>query len=579
MFIEGLLSSLLSGKIDEYIDMKSQITDAITGVLSAWDVAADFTVEPHSPGEGLGDFASNVALVGAKALGKNPRELAEEMVAALEGKLAAIEKIEVAGPGFINFYLTRESYTQSLEAILENEVWGTGEGYRGEEVLFEYTSPNLFKPLHIGNLVGNIIGESLSRLLEAQGATVRRCNYPSDIGPTVAKGVWGLKETGGDPDDITALGEAYRYGNEQYENNPEAKAAIDAVNKALYAGSDEELNDLRARGIATSRARLNELCAMLGTQFDRDIPESEAGPAGQEVVEQHIGEIFVESEGAIVFPEEKSGLHTRVFLNSQRLPTYEAKDLGNFLLKQATYPTWSQMMIVTGGEQTDYFKVLLEAIRQVFPEAGDKHLEHIPTGFLTLTTGKMSSRKGNVLSGEDLIEEVRQAALSRAEDSRAENVEVLATQIAVAALKFQILRQKVGSDIVFDKEQALSFEGDSGPYLQYTNVRLRSLLEKGQALGITPATSAPPAEAYAVEQLLPRFEAVLTEATAQRAPHKLIGYLLELSSSFNTLYGQEKMIDEEEKEQTAYRLAVVAATQKTLERGLYLLGIPTPEKM
>jgi arginyl-tRNA synthetase len=203
-------------------------------------------------------------------------------------------------------------------------MWGSSDVFAGKEILLEYTSPNLFKPLHVGNLVGNIIGESLARLFEYAGATVRRINYPSDIGLTVAKGVWGLTKTGGNPEDIMALGEAYRFGNEGYENDPAAKAEIEAVNRALYASTDEVLSALRTKGIVTSKARLDALCALLGTTFDAVIYESEAGPQGTETVKSHIGDVFEESEGAIVYKGEKVGLHTRVFLNSQGLPTYEA---------------------------------------------------------------------------------------------------------------------------------------------------------------------------------------------------------------------------------------------------------------
>lgn len=560
------------------MNLKEKITETINDILAEMEVIATFVLENKELGEGHGDLATNVALVAAKQLKTNPQELAEQLVSKLREALPVMEKIEVAGPGFINFFVPPEVFREVNSEIANAKKWENGESCVGEEVLFEYTSPNLFKPLHIGNLVGNIIGESVSRLLESEGATVHRLNYPSDIGLTVAKGVWGLQETKGDPDNIADLGEAYRYGSEQYEKNPTAKLAIVSVNKALYSGDDSALNELRNRGIETSRARLNELCAVLGTRFDIDIPESVAAPLGKKIVEEHIGDVFTESEGAIVFSEEKSGLHTRVFLNSARLPTYEAKEIGNFFAKQETFPAWTQFMVVTGGEQIEYFKVVFEAIQHVFPEAREKHLEHIPTGFLTLTTGKMSSRKGNVLSGEALIEEVRLAALTRAESSRAENVEELATQIAVAALKFQILRQKVGSNIVFDKAQALSFEGDSGPYLQYTYARLCSLLEKGDEIGITPVISNV-FEMYEIEHLPYRFAEVVKESTKERAPHKLVKYLLDLASSFNSFYAKEKVLDEANPEKTAHNLLIVLVTQRILERGLFLLGIPAPKRM
>lgn len=559
--------------------MKERISEAIQEVCQefSWPRVA-FTVE-HPAEIAHGDYATNVALVLAKQINRAPREVAAHLCAALAGKIAEVEKIESAGPGFLNFYLTRDFFTATTARINEQaEAWGKATSAVGEEVLFEYTSPNLFKPLHIGNLVGNIIGESLTRLFENAGATVRRLNYPSDIGLTVAKGVWGLRQTGSDPEDIAALGEAYRVGNDAYENDPAAKADIEAVNRALYAGTDAELLHLRARGLQTSKARLGELCRLLGTTFDAEIYESEVSDAGKTIVSENIGTVFTESAGAVVYEGEKHGLHTRVFVNSQGLPTYEAKDLGNFAKKAELYPAWTQAFIVTGSEQREYFKVLIAAIRDVFPVAKERVIEHIATGFLTLTTGKMSSRKGNVLTGESLIEEMQAEARQKAEESRASDIAALTKMVAVAALKYQILRQAPGTNIVFDKERALSFEGDSGPYLQYTHARLVSVCEKAHAGGITLAYTATPATPYPVEKILYRFEEVLAAALTERAPHKVVTYLTELAGAFNTFYAHEKIADASD-EYASYKLALAQAIMITLKNGLHVLGIEAPTKM
>lgn len=539
---------------------------------------ADFVVE-HPAELAHGDYACNVALVLAKSAGKAPRVVAEEIKAALLGEIEYVERIEIAGPGFLNFYLSRDFFSAELErALALSEEWGAGTAEAGELVLVEYTSPNLFKPLHIGNLVGNIVGESLTRLFEFSGAEVKRLNYPSDIGPVVAKAIWGLKKNGGDPRDILALGEAYRVGNDAYEHDEILKAEIDAINQALYAGTDSELVAMRAAGIATSRERLADICARLGTQFDAEIFESEVGGVGVEIVKQHLGEIFIESEGALVYPGEKVGLHTRVFVNSKGLPTYEAKDLGNFTKKNELFPNWTKSLVITGNEQTEYFKVLYAALREVFAVPAEKKLEHIGTGFLTLTTGKMSSRKGNVLTGESLLEEMEEAAREKAAEARTSDVETLTEEVAVAALKYQILRQGPGSNIVFDKEKALSFEGDSGPYLQYTHARIASLLRKAAPLGLVPSVAVAPAEAYEVERVLYRFPEVVKEALLERAPHKVIGYITELAGSFNTFYAHEKIVDVDDL-YAPYKLALAAAIKQTIKNGLWALGITAPEEM
>lgn len=559
--------------------MEDVIRTAVADELASQGLPeVDFTIE-HPDNLSFGDYACNVALVAAKQTGKNPRELASALKDALEGQIEYVDKIEVAGPGFLNFYLARDFFAEEIARINERgENWGRNDQYNGKTVLMEYTSPNLFKPLHVGNLVGNIIGESIARLISYANGEVKRINYPSDIGLTVAKGVWGLQKTGGDPENILALGEAYRVGNEAYETDPSAKEAIESVNRSLYAGDTATLNELRSRGLTTSKAKLDALCAMLGTTFDTVIYESESGPRGAQIVREHSGDVFESSEGAVVFKGEKVGLHTRVFLNSQGLPTYEAKDLGNFAIKQERYPNWEVSIIVTGNEQSDYFKVEYAAIREVFSVSASKELIHIPTGFLTLTTGKMSSRKGNVLTGESLLEELQEESKKRAEESRASDIGELAQAVAVAALKYQILKHGVGSNIVFDKEKALSFEGDSGPYLQYTYARIGSVLQKAQQLGIAPSYAHLPETPYEIEQTLYRFEEVVANATVALEPQGIISYLTALCGAFNSFYAQEKIADGSDPH-APYKLAIANAVRQTLKNGLWVLGIQAPERM
>lgn len=559
--------------------MQAVIKEAVLNAVQELGLPeVDFVVE-HPSDIAHGDYAVNVALVLSKVAGKSPRELATDIVAKLEGQIEYVDKLEIAGPGFINFYLARDFFTSELARIQKSPAdWGSSNLCQGEEVLLEYTSPNLFKPLHVGNLVGNIIGESLVRLFEFAGANVRRLNYPSDIGLPVAKAVWGLKKTDADADDIAALGEAYRFGNEAYENDETAKNEIVAINQALYAGEEAGLLELRTRGIATSRRQLQALIARLGTHFDTEIFESEAAPVGVEIVKENLGKVFVESEGAVVYEGERSGLHTRVFLNSKGLPTYEAKDLGNFVLKRRAYPNWKTSIVVTGNEQAEYFKVIFAAIEEIFPEAKERDLEHVATGFLTLSTGKMSSRKGNVLTGESLFLEMEEAARERAANSRTKDLDKLTTQVAVAALKYQILRQKVGSNIVFNKEQALSFEGDSGPYLQYTFARAESVILKAKALGVESSLAKAAPQPYYLEKIIYRFPEVTETALGERSPHVLVTYLTELAGAFNNFYAHEQIADTSD-ELAPYKLALTETVASTLKQGLWLLGIEAPNEM
>ena len=518
-----------------------------------------------------GDFATNMALVAAKTAGISPRELAEKIVAEL-GDIDGVEKIEIAGPGFINFHLSREYFSETVGRVDEN--WGKGNVFDNEVVLVEYTSPNLFKPLHIGNLVGNILGESVSRLLETQGASVKRINYPSDIGLTVAKGVWGLKKEQLDPKNILELGKAYVIGNKAYEAGGSDAEEIVAINKALFEGSDPELSRLREEGIATSLAHLNELCKRLGTTFDQEFYESQTGERGAEIVKEHTGSVYEKSDGAVVYKGEQDGLHTRVFLNSNNLPTYEAKEVGLFTYKYDAYPDFTKSITVTGAEQRDFFSVVFASLKKAFPkETEGKEFIHLANGFLTLTTGKMSSREGNVITGESLLNDVQESAFEKMGERVSSNKEDVARIVSVAAIKYTILKQSSGRNIVFDPEQALSFEGDSGPYLQYSYARAKSVLTKADA-GQTQELA--PELTPEFERILPRFPAVVARAAHEYEPHYVTTYLTELASGFNSWYANEKIIDSEHE---AYKLALTRAFATTMKNGLELLGIEAPERM
>jgi len=559
--------------------IRQELTKAIEAALvQAKLPLISFTLE-HPSELKNGDYATNVALVLAKQTERNPKETAELIKSALmEQGYAYIEKVEVAGPGFINFHLARSFFAESITKIIgEDAAWGRVSSYEGTLVMMEYTSPNLFKPLHIGNLVGNILGESIARLFEFSGASVKRINYPSDIGLTVAKGVWSLKKNALNPSDITELGKAYVEGNRAYETDPLAKKEIEAVNVALYGDSDPELSELRRVGIETSRRHLGTLCAKLGTTFDSEFFESESGPLGKELVTAKVDEVFEKSEGAVVYRGENEGLHTRVFLNSQGLPTYEAKEVGLFELKRKAYPKFDISITVTGGEQREFFAVVFAAIRKVFGKAAHgKELKHIANGFLRLTTGKMSSRKGNVITGESVIADVEGAAREKMKETRSLD-ENLATAVAVGAIKYSVLRQGTGRDIIFDVEKSLSLEGDSGPYLQYAHTRAVSVMRKAEEAKLEADGGEAPTETYEVERLLYRFPEVVGRASKEHEPHYLTTYLTQVAGAFNSFYAKERIVDD--KKFGAYKLALTEAFANTMRNGLWLLGIAAPERM
>jgi arginyl-tRNA synthetase len=558
--------------------IRDDIEKGLRTALDLIGVAAPSEITLEHPAElQNGDFATGVSLALAKQTGKNPQALAAEIVAAFS-KNIAIEKIEVAGPGFINFHLAQQFFSETNGSILKDkEEWGRNKLHSEKRVTVEYTDPNPFKPFHIGHLMTNVIGESIARLYAANGANVTRANYQGDVGLHVAKAIWGMREKGSDPKDIHAIGEAYAYGADKYETDQNAKQEIDALNKVIYERSDAAINELYDIGRQTSLDRFEEIYKMLGTDFDQYFFESETADIGKQIVEEGLEKgIFVESDGAVVYRGEDDGLHTRVFLNSQGLPTYEAKELGLAKVKYER-TKYDLSFVVTANEIAEYFKVLLSAMRKLFPELAEKTI-HVTHGFMRLSSGKMSSRKGNIITGESLIEDMKAAAMEKMEGRELSNKEEVAEMVGVAAIKYSILRQTASRDIVFDPEKSLSFEGDSGPYLQYAHTRALSVLEKAEKEGIEPSLEIAPEKISELERYLYRFPEVVERATDAHEPHHVTTYLTELAGAFNSWYANEQIVNTDDVT-SPYKLALTKAFQITMQNGLQLLGIKTPQKM
>jgi arginyl-tRNA synthetase len=553
------------------MDAEGTILQALKNALEKLGIHDVEPVLEHPDELSHGDYATSAALAAAKAAGKNPKVLAEEIVAVL-GDIDGVEKIEIAGPGFINFYLSRGYFPSSIKRILDaGEDWGKNEHVKGYKVMVEYTDPNPFKEFHIGHLMSNATGEAIARFTEFCGAEVRRANWQGDVGPHVAKAIWGKMQK---PE--LSWGEAYTYGAQEYEAS---KEAIDEINKQVYERSSEQVNALYDTGRKESLAHFEEIYAVLGTKFDYYFFEGTEGLEGIPLVKEGLKKgIFEESDGAVVFRGEKYGLHTRVFLTAKGLPTYEAKELGLNKAKFEKEPDVGLSIIVTANEQSSYFEVVLEAMKQVLPEIAQKTV-HIDHGMMQLTSGKMSSRKGNIITGESLIEEMREKALAKMSDrdlgGEKQNV---ADMVAVAAIKYSILKQARGKNIIFDPEASLSFEGDSGPYLQYSHVRALSVLRKAKEEGVSARATEAPEETTELERLLYRFPEVVFRAAKEYEPHYVTTYLTELAAVFNGWYAKGKIVDTED-QFSPYKVAVTQAFATTMKNGLWLLGIQVPERM
>lgn len=534
-----------------------------------------------------GDLSTNVALQVSSISEANPREVAEQVREQLQTEdIPEIERISVAGPGFINFTFSRDYLAREVrEVITREDHQPVRDTHQGRKVMVEYTQPNPFKVFHIGHLMSNSIGEALTRLYEACGAEVVRANYQGDVGLHVAKALWGIeqdidnlpKEEASLSEKSAFLGEAYVAGSQAYEKDEEAKEEIQELNRLVYE-EDKSIKDLYQRGREWSLEHFEEIYAVLGTEFDHYFFESQTAPRGREVVEQHTPAVFEESEGAIVYKGEQDGLHTRVFITSQGVPTYEAKDLGLNFLKAEVESDLDLSIIVTAEEQREYMKVVLAALAKVAPDLAAQ-VSHVTHGMMQIEGGKMSSRKGTIISGEEVLEKtidlVEEKIADR--DIPAEDKQEISQAVGVAAVKYAILKQTPGKNIAFDFDRSISFEGDSGPYLQYTYVRCQSVLEKAREAGLSAVVDEAPDQVTDIERLLPRFPAVVESACRAHEPHQVVHYLVDLAQAFNTFYGNTQIIGEDK--EAPYRLALTQAVAHTLKQGLHILGIKTVERM
>ena len=566
--------------------MKEAITNRIIEALKKIGIK-DPKVALDYPSEmSFGDLSTNVAMVYAKELGKKPLELAEEIKKQLdENKIEDLERVEVIKPGFINLFLSFQYFAKCLNKDIDVDL------YSGKKVIIEYTVCNVLKPMHIGHLMGNVIGESLSRIIETLGAEVKRNNYQGDSGLHVAQAVWGIKKLGGKIEGTLSertkyIGDAYTLGANSYEDEKKKKKEIKEINEKIFKKKDENLDNIFKWGKQISLDHFDELYKKLGTKFDYYFFESEVENSALKVVREFLDKgVFEESDGAVVFKGEKYDpkLHTRVFISSQGIPMYEAKDIAHAIRKYETYK-FDKSIIVTANEQSEYFKVVLRALQEISPEIASK-TEHVAHGILKLSDGKMSSRKGNTITGEDLIEQVKRKVEDKIRDRELNHTEIqeISEIVAIGAIKYSILRQAIGGDIVFDLDKSISFEGDSGPYLQYSTVRANSVLSKAGVsrtrldsyLEVEPPSGWVTTD---LERYSERFSSVVERAGREYAPHYLVTYLVELAGEFNSFYAEHKIINENDPA-SPYKLFITKVFADVMTEGLNILGIKVPERM
>ncbi len=591
-------------------DLQAKIQEQILQLFGV-EMPVQITVAPEESGA---DYATNVAMQLAGWLKKEgilkedgtpfaPRDIALKLI---DGLSDISFDVEIAGPGFLNF-ISRDEYFKELLADMtanfEKNI--SSDEYSGQTVICEFSDPNPFKVLHVGHLYTSMMGDSISRLVEFAGGKVVRANFGGDVGLHVAKTLWAMQKNGltaealevkdSDGNGIVSseeiakkveiIAQNYVEGTRAYEDDDQARAEITEFNKTIYAINADDIHDtplakMYWTGRELSYRYFEDFYRRLGVKFDKYYPESSVASRGLAEVEAHVPDVYEESDGATVFVGERYGLHTRVFINKEHLPTYEAKDVGLLFTKWDDYH-FDKSIVITGNDIIDYMKVVLKSVSLYAPDLVSRTL-HITHGNVRLPGNeKMSSRKGNFVKAVDVLD----AVLALVPDEK----------VALAAIKYALLKYKIGGNIEFDIHESVSTTGNSGVYLLYSAVRAKKILagnytvpQAGSDLAQTESNLAQ-AESDLVKaewklaqaeknliRKLAEYKNVLNEAVEEFAPHKIANYLYETAQEFSRFYENVKVNGSEHENE---RREIVKLYLKTMEHGLGLLGIIVPEEM
>ena len=516
----------------------------------------------------FGDYSTNIAFL----CGKNPMEFAGKIKnEILKANNSSVKDVEVAGGGFINFYLHDEFFC--VKKKINKNIY---KQKQNKQILVEYTDPNPFKVFHIGHLMTNIIGEAVASLYESLGYKVVRLCYQGDIGPHVSKAILGVVKKNIKTKDLSIknIAESYAYANKIEKEDPGISEQITEITQNMYAKTmSQHQNNIYRIGKDLSMDHFGELYEILGTKFDKHFFESEVYESGTKIVLKNLkNKIFNNSDGAVIYEGKKKKLNTRVFITSKNTPTYETKEIGLYFKKIKTYPKAALSITITANEQDNFFKVVNAAIEEIIGKK-TKTL-NITHGIMKVTgSGKMSSREGNVISGEELLKKVIQEVSNKNPKLNKKEIET----ISVSAIKVGVLRQEYTKDIHFDIKKEISLTKGSGPYLLYSVVRCKGILSKKPLWRVVNFLS--PSGSYVNKEILKELDQygeILKSAKEKNSPHHLIQYLIRLSSLFNSWYAKEKIIGTKYQNQ---KLLLVDMVKETLEDGLCACGIKKVNRM
>ncbi|MBX4191474.1 MAG: arginine--tRNA ligase [Candidatus Doudnabacteria bacterium] len=549
------------------------IHDAIAevGITISDDLKSKITVTYPDPA--MGDYATNAGLILAKSANLNPNELALQLIAKMDQ--TDFEKIEVAGPGFINFKLK----TQVLIQAVGNREPAV---VKSEKILVEYFQPNVAKPLHLGHLETAIIGDSISRMLKFLGHHVESDTHMGDWGTQFGLLVLAYKKYGTpniEADPITELNKLYIRINEEVEADPKLKEDAKQEFVKIENGDAENLA-IWKKFVDWSMEKFLKINELMNIQqFDHHWPESfYQDKMPRILMDLKAKGILKESQGAQIVDLENQGLGIALIVKSDGGTTYLLRDLATFVYRKSL--GFNKQLYVVDVRQAHAFRQLF-AILKMLGYYSDSEGVHIDYGYMSFKGEALSTRKGNMILAEDVITTAKEKVAKIIADKNPElaGAQEIIGSVAQGAVKYFILSHNRHSDIEFDWNKALDFEGDSGPYLQYTHARLSSILRKVGSKGSFVEgvkISDTERQVLFVSSIL---DEAVNDSLKDYMPNVLANYLLSFATLLNRFYHESPVTSEKDESIKNFRLALIAVAKKTLGKGLDLLGIDPLEEM
>lgn len=556
------------------MQIKDQLQKLVAGAAG---VDADQIKLEHPEAEEHGDFSTNIALI----LGGGTKQ-AQEIAAQLEADF--IDKVEVSGPGFINFKLKPE-----ILVSLMGQAGSVPQTGKGVTWLIEHTSPNPNKAMHLGHLRNNVTGMAIANLWQAIGTTVIRDDIDNNRGIAIAKLMWGYKKFGEGRtlDNIQVrpdrfVDEIYTQASAEFEKSEQVQQEIRQMVVDWEAG-DKPTRELWKKVLQFSYAGQEMTLERLGNKWDKVWHEHEHYQMGKDLVEAGLKKgVFRKADnGTILTNLEKYGLPDTVVIKSDGTALYITQDLALTKLKRETFKP-DRLHWCVGPEQSLALQQLFAVCEQLGIGKREDYV-HIAFGYMSIKgQGKMSSRKGNVVYIDDLLDMAVVKATVFNSDSD------VAEKVGVGAVKYSVLKVGRLQDTAFDVTESVSLEGNSGPYLQYTYARCQSVLTKAKriqssSVAATDRTdrieSSPNEEELRVLRWIYRYGEVVEEAATRYAPNLVCNFLYELAQRYNTFYNKHSILQAQTSESTSFRLALTKSVGEVLKSGLNLLGISALERM